>query len=100
VRERKEDQKAGRSSEELRMLDKARRAVVASDFGTALRLIERHVQSFPSSQLSEEREALRIRALQGAGLSRNAGQAARDFESRYPSSVLAPQMNKSGRTGP
>jgi hypothetical protein len=93
-------QKRSRSSEEFGILDKARRAVAASDFGTALRLIERHTTSFPNSQLGEEREALRVRALKGAGLAREADQAARNFESRYPKSVLAPQISKGGRTTP
>ena len=81
-------------SEELTLLDKARRAVMARNFDRALRVIERHVRSFPNSPLAEEREALRVRALQGAGRSTQANNAAREFESRYPSSVLAPELNK------
>lgn len=81
-------------SEELTLLDHARRAVMARNFERALRTIERHARSFPNSPLGEEREALRVRALQGAGRSTQANHAAREFESRYPSSVLAPELNK------
>jgi len=83
------------ASEELTLLDSARRAVRAGNFERALRTIERHARSFPNSPLGEEREALRVRALQGAGRSRQANHAAREFESRYPSSVLAPELSKS-----
>lgn len=93
-------QKAAASSEELVMLDKARRAVVLGHFDTALNIIERHTRSFPDTQLGEEREALRVRALKGAGLSKKANQAAREFESRYPKSVLAPELNKSNPRAP
>jgi hypothetical protein len=71
---------------------------VSDDFRLALTLIERHASSFPNSQLREEREALRVRALKGAGLSKQADEAASRFESRYPNSVLAPTMNESGGT--
>ena len=86
--------------EEFTLLDKARRGVVGGNYRTALALLDRHAKSFPKSQLAEERQALRVRALKGAGLSKQAGQAASEFESRYPNSVLAPQMNESGRTTP
>jgi hypothetical protein len=91
-------QKRSKSSEELILLDQARRAVVSDRFQTALKVLQRHTVSFPKSQLREEREALRVRALKGAGLAEQAGKAASDFESRYPNSVLTPQMNPSGRT--
>ncbi|HEU5074471.1 MAG TPA: hypothetical protein VFU02_09865 [Polyangiaceae bacterium] len=82
----------GTSSEELALLDRARRAVGAGDFRAALQVIDKHARTFPKSQLGEEREALRVRALAGAGLSKKAGQAARDFESSYPNSVLVPDL--------
>ena len=90
----------GSSAEELALLDSARRAVVAGDFAAALNAIQRHARSFPKSQLGEEREALRVRALKGAGLSKKAAEAARKFESRYPKSVLAPELNKSHQPAP
>jgi len=88
------------SAEELALLDRARRAVALGDFRAALKVIQSHARSFPKSQLGEEREALRIRALAGAGLSRKAGQAARNFESSYPKSVLTPELQKNDRTTP
>lgn len=90
----------GTSSEELALLDRARRAVGAGDFRAALQVIEKHARSFPKSQLREEREALRVRALAGAGLSKKAGQAARDFEASYPNSVLVPDLRNGDRTAP
>ncbi|HEY6726105.1 MAG TPA: hypothetical protein VI197_18850 [Polyangiaceae bacterium] len=90
----------GTSSEELALLDRARRAVVVGDFRAALHGIEKHARSFPKSQLGEEREALRVRALAGAGLSKQAGQAARDFASSYPHSVLLPEPRSDDRTRP
>lgn len=93
-------QKRGPASEELALLDSARRSVARGDFGTALSIIERHTRSFPTSQLGEERAALRVRALKGAGLSKKADQAARDFESRYPKSILVPELNSRPRTAP
>lgn len=87
----------GGAPEELRLLDKARRALVAGDFRAALGFIHRHQSVFPNGQLSEEREALRIQALRGAGKSKQAGRAASDFESRYPNSVLAPELSKDSR---
>jgi hypothetical protein len=91
-------QKRGTQVEELTLLDRARRAVVSGDNKGALAGIDRHKRLFPKSQLGEEREALRVRALKGAGLARQAGRAASEFESRYPNSVLAPQMNDGKRS--
>jgi len=85
------------SSAELALLDRARRALLAGNFRATLVNVERHARLFPTSALGEEREALRIRALKEAGLSRKAGEAARDFESRYPKSVLAPERQKTER---
>lgn len=79
---------------ELTLLDSARRAVVGGHFERALRVLEQHRRSFPKSPLSEEREALRVRALQGAGRSTQAHRAAREFEARYPSSVLASELSQ------
>lgn len=87
-------------SDELALLDRARRAVGRGSYRTALALIDRHARSYPKSELREEREALRVGALEGAGQRRQAEQAANEFEARYPKSVLAPQMNKSGRPSP
>ena len=86
--------------EELALLDRARRAVATGDFRTALQAIEKHARTFPKGQLVEEREALRVRALAGAGLSKKADQAARDFESSYPKSVLVPELQDDDRTAP
>ncbi len=87
-------QREGTSPDELALLDRGRRALEADDFRAALAVLEQHARMFPNSQLGEERQALRIRALEGAGFSKKADRAAQDFEARYPKSVLAPLLQK------
>ena len=72
---------------ELRELEAARREVTAAP-GSALRALENHAQQYPSSLLSQEREALRVRALVGAGRYVEARASAGQFRSRYPDSML------------
>lgn len=86
--------------DELELLDSARRAVVRGRFQRALRDIGRHTKLFPKSRLSEERDALRVRALRGAGLRDQADEAASGFESRHPDSVLLPSLKRSGNEQP
>jgi hypothetical protein len=82
-------------ADELAMLDAARKAVVRGEYSTALRELKRHQRRFPNSQLSEERDALHVRALDGAGLDDQASRAASGFESRHPDSVLVPSLKRS-----
>jgi hypothetical protein len=77
---------------ELQLLSRARKALAAGKYSSTMSLIRAHEQRFPAGQLSEEREALRVKALRGMGRERDARRAASDFKQRFPRSVLSPQM--------
>jgi hypothetical protein len=78
---------------ELLLLQGARAALAASDFATARNALLEHARRFPSGQLTEEREALRVKTLLGLGRPQEARQAARAFEARFPDSVLGPAVS-------
>jgi hypothetical protein len=73
---------------ELLLLEPARSSIARGDYPAALSAIDQHRREFPRSQLSEEREALRIRALWGLGQRPAALTAAKSFRKRYPRSSL------------
>ncbi len=79
-------------SGELRLLQAARQAILAGNYGTALASLDAHARRYPSGRLTEEREALRVKALRGLGRSDDAQRAASDFRRQFPRSVLSPQM--------
>lgn len=79
-------------TEELSLLDGARRALQQGDAPLALARLQTHRKRFPNTQLEEEREALRVRALQRAGFGDEAQRAARTFQSRHPKSVFVPLL--------
>ena len=73
---------------ELRVLQRAQAAYRTQDFATTLRLVAEHQRRFPNGRLAQEREALRVKALKGAGREKEASQAASSFEAEYPRSPL------------
>ena len=73
---------------ELELLHRAHAAYGARDFANALRLLAEHGRRFPNGRLAEEREALRVRALNSSGQSETARRAAHAFAARFPHSVL------------
>jgi len=73
---------------ELSVLQRAQAAYRNQDFATALRLAAEHRRRFPNGRLAQEREALRVKALKGAGREKEASQAAATFEAEYPRSPL------------
>jgi hypothetical protein len=73
---------------ELALLEPARSSIGQGDYGAALVAIDQHRREFPNGQLSEEREALRVRALWGLGQRPAALAAAKVFRQRYPRSGL------------
>jgi hypothetical protein len=77
---------------ELELLQRAQVAYTRHDFSIALALIEAHARRFPSGQLAEQREALRVRSLAGAGRADEAHRAAAAFAARFPRSVLLPRL--------
>lgn len=74
------------------MLDEARRAFASGDYAKSLERVERHKARFPSGVLSEEREALAVRALAGGGNKAEAAKRARAFVVKYPDSIMRPAV--------
>jgi hypothetical protein len=73
---------------ELALLQRAHVAYTRHAFSTALTLVAAHARRFPRGQLAEQREALRVRSLTGAGRTDEAHRAAATFAVRFPRSVL------------
>jgi hypothetical protein len=73
---------------ELALLEPARSSIAHGNYGAALAAIDQHRREFPNGQLSEEREALRVRALWGLGQKPAALAAAKVFRRRFPRSGL------------
>jgi hypothetical protein len=82
---------------ELLLLQRAQVAYAAREFSNALALVAEHGRRFPSGRLAEEREALRVRALSGAGRTEEAGRAAAAFAARFPRSILLPGLSGAPR---
>jgi hypothetical protein len=79
---------------ELRLLRQARAAVAREDYAAALPPIAEHARRFKDGRLTEEREALRVKALVGLGRAAEARRAAAAFRVRFPRSVLLSAVNK------
>jgi hypothetical protein len=73
---------------ELGILQRAQAAYATQNFATTLLLVTEHSRRFPNGRLAEEREALRVKGLIGAGREKEANQAASAFETRFPRSPL------------
>lgn len=73
---------------ELRVLQPARQAVARHDYTAALGAISEHQRRFASGKLTEEREALRVKALLGLGRVAEAQRAGAAFRARFPHSAL------------
>lgn len=76
------------------LLDGARAALGRGDYASALGAVEAHERRYPSSVLSEEREALAIKALAGTGRHGEAEARAARFRSRYPNSIMLPAIDE------
>jgi hypothetical protein len=74
--------------EELRLLDRARRADARGDYLGVLAVAAEHERKHPTGRLAEEREALRVKALVGLGRGGEARQVAANFRNQFPRSVL------------
>lgn len=77
---------------ELELLARAQAAYTHRDFMRAIVLISELNRRFPDGHLAEEREALRIRSLLGAGRTEEGQRAATAFATRFPRSVLLPKQ--------
>jgi len=79
---------------ELRLLQGAQSAYTSQDFPDALVLLAEHARRFPEGRFAEEREALRIRSLEGAGRGDEARHALAAFGRRFPRSALLPRLQQ------
>jgi TolA-binding protein len=79
---------------ELQVLRPAQQAVSRGDFPSALAAIAEHQHRFPSGQLAEEREALRVKALLGLGRMSEAQSAGATFHERFSSSALRERIDE------
>jgi hypothetical protein len=79
---------------ELYLLQRAQSDYASHDFPDALVLIAEHARRFPNGRLAEEREALRVRSLAGAGRGDQARRALGAFARRFPRSVLLPRLRE------
>ena len=75
-------------AEQLALLERARAALGRGDSDAALRILGEHARDYPTSALSEEREALAIKALARAGRLAEASARLASFEARFPGSLM------------
>ncbi len=85
---------------ELALLEPARSSIGRGDYAAALTALGQHRREFPNGQLSQEREALRVRALWGLGQKPAARAAADAFRKRYPRSTLLSWLKDQGDQKP
>jgi hypothetical protein len=76
------------SSLERQEVEAVRTALMRQDPGSALKTLDRLEREFPAGRFQEERDSLRIQALQQSGDDAAARAAARTFLKHYPSSVF------------
>ncbi len=82
------DERPGELDPDVALLDRARRALAGGDPARARALLQEHSRTFPKSLLTQEREALEIKALIASGQRDLAVTRASEFERRYPKSML------------
>jgi hypothetical protein len=80
-------------SRERALLDLARANAARGEPARVLARTERHREQFPRGKLSEEREALAIRALLSLDRADEARARARAFRLSYPNSFLTPMID-------
>ena len=78
---------------ELRLLERARRALRQRDYADAWSALAAHERQFPRGRLAEEREALKVTTLTGLGKRDDARRVAAEFRKRFPQSVLLSRMD-------
>jgi hypothetical protein len=85
---------------ERALLDVARGAVASGDPDHALAALDRHAREFPHGALSEEREALAVKALVMKGRYDEARARGAAFRERWPKSVMTRAVESSLATIP
>ena len=88
---------AGDVSAERLLLDEARTAFASGDYAKSLERLDRHRTRFPAGVLSEEREALAVRALAASGNKADATKRAHAFVAKYPESIMRPAVEAAVR---
>ncbi|HMA93618.1 MAG TPA: hypothetical protein VKP30_13085, partial [Polyangiaceae bacterium] len=83
---------------ELRVLQSARQAVARHEYSTAVAIIAEHRRLYRHGVLTEEREALRIKALVGLGRVLEAERAGSAFRERFPRSALIGRIDEMLKT--
>ena len=81
---------------ERSLLDVARTALGRGDFTNALASVDAHQKRFPKGALVEEREALAVQALAGAGRHDEARARSDRFARAFPGSILLPAVEAAG----
>jgi len=99
VREPTESRDQGLAAER-RLLEQARTALVKGDDDGAIASLRRHARHFADGQLSEERDALLIRALVGKGEYPQARERASRFLRRHPRSLFSGVVEEAMRSIP
>lgn len=79
---------------ELRLLQPARQAVARGEYSSALSIIAEHRRLYPRGVLTQEREALRVKALLGLGRANEAERAGSEFRKRFPRSALVGRIDE------
>lgn len=87
-------------AEQQTLLDVARAAFAGSDYASTLKILAVHAARFPKSALTEEREALQIKALAASDRLQEARMLAARFRTRHPQSLLLPSIKDSVGTIP
>ena len=83
---------------ELYLLQRAQSDYASQDFPDALVLVAEHARQFPNGRLAEEREALRVRSLAGAGRGDQARRALAAFARRFRAQrALLPRLREQAR---
>jgi hypothetical protein len=80
-------------AKERDLIDTARTGVARGNPEAALAAVSRHEREYPRGQLREEREALRVLAVNARGGKAEAIVLGRQFRKQYPASVFLPQID-------
>jgi len=80
------------------LLESATAALQRGDAATALSTLGRHARLYPRGALAEEREVLWVKALRAQGDDEGAERRAKEFRTKFPSSLQQGAVDKPGRS--
>ena len=81
-------------AEQQTLLNQARAALAKGDYLAALQAVELHGRRYPNGIMTEEREALAIKALAGKGNYGDARARGARFRERFPHSLLLASIDE------